>query len=91
MTYKSSAASYGGSFHQSGHYGGLSGTRDGGFKEGYRARERYGDETEWNHENKVGFGNDGREKSESQRGIGNESEQNNSKTKNPVNPPLPNQ
>ncbi|RWR78196.1 Epsin domain-containing protein [Cinnamomum micranthum f. kanehirae] len=80
MTYKSSAASYGSSsFHQSDHYGGLSGTRDGGFKEGYRARVRYGDETEWNHENKVGFGNDGREKSESQRGIGSESEQYNSK------------
>lgn len=80
MTYKSSAASYGSSsFHQGDHYGGLSGTRDGGFKEGYRARERYGDENEWNHENKVGFGNDGHEKSESQRGIGSESEQNNSK------------
>ncbi|KAJ8641017.1 hypothetical protein MRB53_017711 [Persea americana] len=75
ISYKSSSASYGSSS-----YGGSSGSKDSEtFKGGFKDRDQFRDETEWNHGNKNGFGKDGHEKTWSQRGLGSENEENYSK------------
>lgn len=47
--------------------------------EGYKDRDRYANQTDWNHGKNDGFGKAGHETSQSQRGLDSESEQNNSK------------
>eukprot|EP00262_Sarcandra_glabra_P018862 TRINITY_DN6922_c0_g1_i2.p1 TRINITY_DN6922_c0_g1~~TRINITY_DN6922_c0_g1_i2.p1 ORF type:complete len:579 (-),score=137.32 TRINITY_DN6922_c0_g1_i2:246-1913(-) len=67
-TYKSNSASYGsGGFQNNDRYGGPRGAKEGDmFKDSYKERDQYGEETDWNH------GKDGCEKS--RRGPTNENE-----------------
>ncbi|XP_058067570.1 clathrin interactor EPSIN 1-like isoform X6 [Magnolia sinica] len=81
ITYKSSSASHGSSsFYRDNHYGGLGSAREGEtFKDGYKLRYRYGDETDWNHGNRDGFSKDGHGKSQPRSNLSNENEGSNSK------------
>ncbi|XP_058091356.1 clathrin interactor EPSIN 1-like isoform X2 [Magnolia sinica] len=81
ITNKSSSASHGSSsFYRDDNYGGLSGAREGEtFKDGYKSRDRYGDETDWNHGDRDGFNKDGHDKSRPRSNLSNESEGSNLK------------
>ncbi|XP_077211677.1 clathrin interactor EPSIN 1-like [Tasmannia lanceolata] len=65
ITYKSSSASYGSSsFQHDDSYSGES------FKDGYKNRDQYGDESDWNHGEKDAFGS--HDRSQSRGGLANE-------------------